>query len=182
MKSRRRSRRRSKRSRRKKRRSRRRRSSRSRRRFGYSPCIINGKSTYCYDSEGTKEVSPRDLTRYRLIQSKNPEKNPEENQISTRDRLLNPFRKVALYMKPSKKVFIKVMPYTRPKLPSPFISNAKRLIIDKSTLSPMMFGYSHNQGPKMFNVHYDDGILLADNAFGPQWGNPEVRAENADSG
>ena len=44
------------------------------------------------------------------------------------------------------------------------------------------FGYSHNQGPKLFNVHYDDGILLADNAFGAQWGNPEVRAENAGSG
>lgn len=43
------------------------------------------------------------------------------------------------------------------------------------------FGYSHDQGPQLYNVHMDDGILLADNAF--QWmGNPEARAENAGSG
>ena len=45
----------------------------------------------------------------------------------------------------------------------------------------LKFGYTHNQGPKLFNVHYDDGILLADNAF--NWmGNPEATAENAGSG
>ena len=43
------------------------------------------------------------------------------------------------------------------------------------------FGYSHDQGPRMYNAHYSDGILLADNAFA--WmGNPEARAENAGSG
>jgi hypothetical protein len=40
------------------------------------------------------------------------------------------------------------------------------------------FGYSHDQGPHMYNAHYSDGILLADNAF--SWmGNPEARSENA---
>jgi len=43
------------------------------------------------------------------------------------------------------------------------------------------FGYSHNQGPRIYNAHMQDGILLADNAF--NWaGNPEARAENAGSG
>lgn len=44
-----------------------------------------------------------------------------------------------------------------------------------------LFGYSHDMGPKLYNVHMDDGILLADNAF--QWmGNPLARALNAGSG
>jgi hypothetical protein len=43
-----------------------------------------------------------------------------------------------------------------------------------------LFGYSHDQGPQIYNAHMQDGILLADNAF--QWmGNPEARAENAGS-
>jgi len=44
------------------------------------------------------------------------------------------------------------------------------------------FGYSHNQGPRLYASHMQDGILLSDDAFGAQWGNPEVRAENAGSG
>jgi hypothetical protein len=36
-------------------------------------------------------------------------------------------------------------------------------------------------GPRIYNAHMEDGILLADNAF--SWmGNPEARAENAGSG
>jgi hypothetical protein len=43
------------------------------------------------------------------------------------------------------------------------------------------FGYSHDQGPQIYNAHMQDGILLADNAF--QWmGNPLERSENAGSG
>lgn len=40
------------------------------------------------------------------------------------------------------------------------------------------FGYSHEQGPQVFNTYMSDGMLLADNAFSWQ-GNVEARAENA---
>lgn len=40
------------------------------------------------------------------------------------------------------------------------------------------FGYSHDQGPQVYNTYMSDGMLLADNAFSWQ-GNVEARAENA---
>ncbi len=48
--------------------------------------------------------------------------------------------------------------------------SVQRLI--KSTKS--RFGYSHNMGPRVYNAHMSDGILLADNAF--QNSNPLTRA------
>ena len=48
--------------------------------------------------------------------------------------------------------------------------------------SKRRFGYSHDQGLHLYNTYYSDGILMANDAFGSQWGNPEVRAENAGSG
>jgi hypothetical protein len=50
----------------------------------------------------------------------------------------------------------------------------------KSKSRKRRFGYSHDMGPNVYNAHYSDGILLADNAF--QWmGNPLARALNAGS-
>jgi hypothetical protein len=42
------------------------------------------------------------------------------------------------------------------------------------------FGYSHDNGPKVFNASMHDGILLANDAF--TWGSPLDRALNAGSG
>ena len=64
---------------------------------------------------------------------------------------------------------------TRPSRRSRKIKKSK-----KSKRKSRKFGYSHNQGPRLYNVHMDDGILLANNAF--NWmGNPEAVAENAGS-
>jgi hypothetical protein len=43
------------------------------------------------------------------------------------------------------------------------------------------FGYSHDQGPQLYNAHMQDGILLADNSFSDA-GNPLVRALISGSG
>jgi hypothetical protein len=46
----------------------------------------------------------------------------------------------------------------------------------KKIRSRRKFGYSHDLGAKLYGVHYDDGMLLANNAF--NWmGNPDARAE-----
>ena len=50
----------------------------------------------------------------------------------------------------------------------------------KKSKKSRKFGYSHDMGPRVYNAHMQDGILLADNAF--QWmGNPLARALNAGS-
>ncbi len=42
------------------------------------------------------------------------------------------------------------------------------------------FGYSHDNGPKVFNASMHDGILLANDAY--TWGSPLERSLNSGSG
>ncbi len=60
-------------------------------------------------------------------------------------------------------------------------SRKSRKVRSRKSRKSRKFGYSHDMGPKLYNAHMQDGILLADNAFSWQ-GNPLARSLMAGSG
>ena len=66
------------------------------------------------------------------------------------------------------------------KSPRNKITKSKSPKSTRRTSRRKSFGYTHDNNGQMYGVHYDDNILLANDAFG--WNSPLDRALNAGSG